>query len=436
MTKFTSNRFLATAFGTSALVALGSMATADQVIVDDLIVQGSACIGEDCVNGESFGFDTIRLKENNLRIKAQDTSSTASFASVDWQITFNESTNGGANKFSIDNVDTGRTPFTIMSGAQSNAIYVSDQSKVGFGTSSPAVELHAVGGNSPTLRLEQDGSAGFTAQTFDIAANETNFFVRDVTNGSRLPFKIIPGADTGTLTLAANNSVGMGLGGDNTPDASLHIRRTDGTVKLLIEEASSTAASRELMKMSNNGGSYITMTNTSTGNDWFVTHENAAAGRFIIARGDGGPKGMFLGADGSFQVGGTGTPATGGMVLASNGNLTIGGSLSQSSDKNAKVGIQPINPQEVLQKVAALPVSSWTYIHDASTGTRHIGPMAQDFHAAFGTGANDTTISTLDTSGVALAAIQALTSQNAEQQVLIAQLSARIDTLDSHIKAD
>ncbi len=45
----------------------GSLAWADQVILDDLIVDGSACIGFDCVNGESFGFDTLRLKENNLR---------------------------------------------------------------------------------------------------------------------------------------------------------------------------------------------------------------------------------------------------------------------------------------------------------------------------------------------------------------------------------
>jgi len=68
----------------------------DQVIADDLIVQGSACVGMDCVNGESFGFDTIRMKENNLRIKFQDTS-TGTFPTVDWQLTANDSTNGGAN---------------------------------------------------------------------------------------------------------------------------------------------------------------------------------------------------------------------------------------------------------------------------------------------------------------------------------------------------
>ncbi|MBD3856972.1 MAG: hypothetical protein IFK92_10720, partial [Acidobacteria bacterium] len=98
--------------------------TKDQVILDDLIVDGSICAGMDCVNGESFGFDTIRIKENNLRIRAVDTSSTSSFPSRDWQITFNDSANGGANKFSIDDIDGGRTPFTLEAGAPSHSLYV------------------------------------------------------------------------------------------------------------------------------------------------------------------------------------------------------------------------------------------------------------------------------------------------------------------------
>ena len=59
------------------------IAVNDQVIPDDLIVQGSGCFGFDCVNNESFGFDTIRLKENNLRIKAEDTS-VGTFPTNDW----------------------------------------------------------------------------------------------------------------------------------------------------------------------------------------------------------------------------------------------------------------------------------------------------------------------------------------------------------------
>src|SRR6185369_14061376 len=58
----------------------------DQVIADDLIVQGSICAGLDCVNNEDFGFDTIRVKENNTRIQFDDTSTSAGFPSNNWQI--------------------------------------------------------------------------------------------------------------------------------------------------------------------------------------------------------------------------------------------------------------------------------------------------------------------------------------------------------------
>jgi hypothetical protein len=71
----------------------------DVVTPDNAIIQGSACIGLDCVSGESFGFDTLRLKENNTRIKFNDTSASAGFANTNWQLTANDSASGGLNKF-------------------------------------------------------------------------------------------------------------------------------------------------------------------------------------------------------------------------------------------------------------------------------------------------------------------------------------------------
>lgn len=198
------------AAGATLLCTSAVTAYADNVILDDLIVDGSACIGQDCVNGESFGFDTIRIKENNLRIKAQDTSVSASFPTNDWQLTFNDSTNGGANKFSIDDIDGGRTPFTIEASAPSHSLYVDDGGRIGVGTSTPVVELHVVNGDTPTLRLQQDGSSGFGSLTWDIAGNETNFFVRDASNGSVLPFKIKPSAPSNSLFVDTDGSIGLG----------------------------------------------------------------------------------------------------------------------------------------------------------------------------------------------------------------------------------
>ncbi len=263
----------------------GELATAKaQVFATDLIVQGSGCIGFDCSSSESFGFDTLRLKENNLRIHFNDTSSSASFPGNDWRLTANDSSNGGANKFSIDDVTGGKTPFTILAGAPSNSLFIKADGKVGFGTASPVVDNHIVSGNSPTLRLEQDGSDGFTPQTWDLAGNETNFFVRDVTNGSNLPLRIKPGAPDNSIYINANGDLGIGTA---SPDSELNVLYADsgdgihvkttatGTVKLLSLEA----AERPRLEMINNsvaGGTWNLDVLNGTGNFAFINFSGPA----------------------------------------------------------------------------------------------------------------------------------------------------------------
>jgi hypothetical protein len=172
-----------------------------QVFTMDVIVQGSLCVGVDCVSGESFGFDTERLKENNLRIHFNDTSTSGAFPTNDWRIIINDSGNGGANYFAVEDSDAGRQPFKIEAGARNNALYVDSNGDVGIGTENPVLELHMARGDSPGLRLEQDASTGFTPQTWDIAGNEASFFIRDVTNGSKLPFRIFPNAPTNAFEI-------------------------------------------------------------------------------------------------------------------------------------------------------------------------------------------------------------------------------------------
>jgi hypothetical protein len=191
----------------------------DIVTADDQIVQGSLCVGFDCVDGESFGFDTIRLKENNTRIGFADTS-VGTFPSNDWQLTANDSASGGANKFSIDDVTGAKTPFTIIAGAPSDSLYVSSTGRVGLRTATPILDVHMLTGDTPGIRLEQSNASGFTAQTWDIAGNEANFFVRDVTGGSRLPFRIRPGAPTSSIDIAASGNVGIGTA---SPQQKLHV---------------------------------------------------------------------------------------------------------------------------------------------------------------------------------------------------------------------
>ncbi|GAB2944638.1 hypothetical protein GCM10027048_06890 [Hymenobacter coalescens] len=91
---------------------------------------------------------------------------------------------------------------------------------LGVGTTSPGLLLHLRNSNTPALRMEQTNAGGFTAQTWDIGANEANFFVRDLTGGSRLPFRIRPGAPTSSLDISASGNVGLGL---TSPQARLHV---------------------------------------------------------------------------------------------------------------------------------------------------------------------------------------------------------------------
>ena len=88
-------------------------------------------------------------------------------------------------------------------------------------------------------------------------------------------------------------------------------------------------------------------------------------------------------------------------------------SFNPCSDRNVKENFAPIDAKEVLAKVTALPISTWNYKQD--TGSKHIGPMAQDFWAAFGAGLDDKHIATVDADGVALAAIQGLNHKVEEQ---------------------
>jgi hypothetical protein len=115
------------------------------------------------------------------------------------------------------------------------------------------------------------------------------------------------------------------------------------------------------------------------------------------------------------------------------------------SDRNLKENFQAVDSVELLERlVTAVPITTWNYKAE-DPAVRHLGPMAQDFHAAFGLGSDDKTIGSLDADGVALAAIQglyelveekdarieSLESENAAQQTQIDDLEARLAALEA-----
>jgi hypothetical protein len=77
------------------------------------------------------------------------------------------------------------------------------------------------------------------------------------------------------------------------------------------------------------------------------------------------------------------------------------------SDRNAKNSFSAVNPRQILETLMTLDIATWNY-NGQDAGIRHIGPVAQEFYAAFGVGEDDRHITTVDADGVALASIQGL----------------------------
>jgi hypothetical protein len=136
-------------------------------------------------------------------------------------------------------------------------------------------------------------------------------------------------------------------------------------------------------------------------------------------------------ANSSFNISGD---AVIGGSLTVNGDVTAA-AFNTSSDRNLKTNFTPVNARDVLDKVVGLPLAKWNFKEDP--GVPHLGPMAQDFYAAFGVGSDEKHIATVDADGVALAAIQGLnqklTAELKQRTAENAELRSRLDRLEKMI---
>ena len=124
----------------------------------------------------------------------------------------------------------------------------------------------------------------------------------------------------------------------------------------------------------------------------------------------------------------TNTAATVGVQVNAGGS-----SWNVISDRNRKENFLGIDGEDVLSRIRSLPVTTWQYRDEQDRTVRHIGPMAQDWHRAFGFSQDETTINMSDFDGVNLAAIQALEQRTATLQAQVAERDARIETLEARI---
>jgi hypothetical protein len=187
------------------------------------------------------------------------------------------------------------------------------------------------------------------------------------------------------MVILNSGNIGMGM---NNPGATLDV---NGTAR--IEGANN-------WDVNNNEGDF------RVGNGSF---------RFKIgvANGGGGSGDVWMRAHGGTARLFLKTP--GGTTIYSNEGQTAGVSLAAGgtswaviSDRNAKKDFAPVDSGEILEKLAAMPITQWHYKWEEESLTPHIGPMAQDFKAAFYPGTDDKSITTQEADGVALAAIQGL----------------------------
>jgi len=385
----------------------------DVVTADDEIIQGSLCVGLDCVNNESFGFDTIRLKENNTRIKFDDTSTSAGFPNHDWQLTANDSASGGANKFSIEDITAATVPVTVTGSAPTNSIFVDSTGRVGFRTSTPVLDLHVATSNTPAMRLEQNNSGGFTAQTWDVAGNEANFFVRDVTGGSRLPFRIRPGAPTSSIDIAASGQVGVGTA---SPQTNVHV-------------FSSSTADAFVGLGENPSGS------TGTQSAFNIGYGGASLGRgagFLNSRPDSNAVApnpsvrVFTGNVERMIISNLGFVGLGVAVPAfpidhsSGAHLTAGGVWTNASSRSFKNDIRNLDATAATETLKNLQPVTYTYKVDPSE--HHVGFIAEDVPELVAT-PDHKSLSPMDIVAVLTKVVQ-------EQQSTIDTLKTRLDQLE------
>lgn len=259
-------------------------------------------------------------------------------------------------------------------------------------------------------------------------------------------------------TASGDESVALGNNGTAAADRSLAFNGTTSGVGAVAIGSGAQATSDDALALGPSSiasGLASVVIGPSIANGAFAVAiglQNSARGNFSVALGKNARvrhQGSFVISDGSAGFSSDSAYSTannqltmrfaGGARVFTNQGLTSGveisaggGSWSAVSDRRKKENFEALNTENILQKVAQLPLTSWNYKSQPAT-TRHIGPMAQDFYAAFGLDGieNDTTINSSDIDGVNMASIQALEKRTRQLQEENEQLKAKLEAMDA-----
>lgn len=310
--------------------------------------------------------------------------------------------------------------FATLSDAQSEAdlagkgVYAWENGSIGLGVSvpDPDAQLHIRSEKNPTIRLEKQSGDKNAVYRWDLKAAPKMFELEHQLNGNGQTPLSVAAAPDNSLVIDENGSVGMGT---SDPKSKLEVTSKVDQDMVRIHNASNRNKRRNVLTLENYGEVAFQMVMQPSGDIWsFLVRKND----FLISRNGSRAEELRITEDGT---------------------LYTSGSINPKSDAAAKKDFEDVAPEEVLQALSKMPISSWSYRSD-QTNARHIGPTAQDFNATFNLGKKDGSISVVDSNGVALVAIQALQSrlqQKAEALEQVkqenAQLKSRLTQLEEKV---
>jgi endosialidase-like protein len=380
-----------------------SLTSQDSIEIGNSTVKGNACIGSGCAtNGSNTDFSVLRLKATDVNILFDDQGVVdegggASESIRRWELVVNPS---GEDRISIKDIDNNSTPFKLAGGAAENSLVVASNGNLGLSTSTPAQRLHLISGNSPAVRLEQDGSNGLAPRSWDLAGNDVGFFLKDVANSSAVPFRIRAGAPTSSIEVLADGKVGIG---------------TASPVDKIDIQGSAAGAATGRIGNSNaagfSGWEYADQTGTV---NLFIGRDNGnGVTRFNSINNN--PIVFLLNSTERLRF-----PTTGNVITAANGAfLSSGGTWTNASSRSYKKDVVDLDANEALAAVKQLDPVKFRY--QAEPGQQHVGFIAEDVPELVAM--NDRrSLSSMDIVAVLTKVVQ-------EQQKMIEQLSAQLAEL-------